>query len=44
MCICYIIIIIASYMFRVPIVAVVMEVFFEGILHRALKLFTNTKC
>ena len=38
----YIIIIVASYVFRVPFVAVFMEVFVEGIFHRTLKQFTNT--
>jgi len=40
----YIIISIASYTFRPPIVANFREVFFRGILHWMLKQFTNTKC
>ena len=40
----YIIISIASYTFRLPIVAIFREVFFEGILHWTLKQFTNIKC
>ena len=35
---------VASYMFRPPAVAIFREVLFEGILHRTLKPFTDTKC
>jgi hypothetical protein len=35
---------VASYVFRSPGVAIFREVLFEGILHRTLKPFTDTKC
>jgi len=40
----YIVIIVDSYVFRESIVVFFMGVFFEGMLHRTLKQFTNMKC
>jgi len=40
----FIIFSVASYMFRPPVVAIFRKVLFEGILHRTLKTFTDTKC
>jgi hypothetical protein len=40
----YIRIIVDSYMFRPPILAIFMEVFLEGIVHRTLQQFTIIKC
>jgi len=34
---------VASYMFRLPIVAIFREVFFEGILHGTFQQVINTK-
>jgi len=39
----YIVISANCYVFRLPIVAVFREVFFEGILHRMFKQFTDTQ-
>ena len=41
MLVCYIIMSVASYMFRPLIVAIFREGFLEGILQRTLKEFTN---
>jgi hypothetical protein len=40
----YIAISVASYMFRLPIVAIYREVFFEGILHGTFQEVINVKC
>jgi len=41
MLVCYIMMSVASYMFRPLIVAILREVFFEGLLSRTFKEFTN---